>query len=211
MKYCCIFLAFFFNLVDALYFYLNEGGEKCFIQELPRDTLLVGSYRCLPLTTNQSRSSTVEGLGMMVEIKDPAQKTVLSREYRSEGHFTYKSHDPGEHLLCLHAKGQKFVGKKLKIDFDLQTGEHAINYTVLQKKEKLNEIETKFKQLVEKAAAVTKEQDYQRYREELFRGTTETISQRVLYWSVGETIILILMGIWQMQNLRGFFESKKLV
>ncbi|KAL0157891.1 hypothetical protein M9458_045967, partial [Cirrhinus mrigala] len=49
------------------------------------------------------------------------------------------------------------------------------------------------------------------YREERFRMTSESTNQRVLWWSIAQTIILIITGIWQMRHLKSFFEAKKLV
>lgn len=49
------------------------------------------------------------------------------------------------------------------------------------------------------------------YREERFRLTSESTNQRVLWWSIAQTVILILTGIWQMRHLKSFFEAKKLV
>ncbi|CAF5139730.1 unnamed protein product, partial [Rotaria magnacalcarata] len=57
----------------------------------------------------------------------------------------------------------------------------------------------------------TKEQNYQRYREERFRTLSETTNQRVLWWSLAQLVILVIAGLWQMRHLKGFFEAKKLV
>jgi hypothetical protein len=57
----------------------------------------------------------------------------------------------------------------------------------------------------------TKEQNYQRYREERFRATSESTNQRVLWWSIAQLIVLVIAGFWQMRHLKGFFETKKLV
>jgi hypothetical protein len=35
---------------NALYFYLHAGEEKCFIEELPKDTLVVGMLRAHQIT-----------------------------------------------------------------------------------------------------------------------------------------------------------------
>lgn len=51
----------------------------------------------------------------------------------------------------------------------------------------------------------------QQYREERFRMTSESTNQRVLWWSIAQTLILIVTGIWQMKHLKSFFEAKKLV
>ncbi len=52
---------------------------------------------------------------------------------------------------------------------------------------------------------------FSQYREERFRMTSESTNQRVLWWSITQTIILIITGIWQMRHLKSFFEAKKLV
>lgn len=75
-----------------------------------------------------------QGLGMFVEVKDPDEKVklhaqiiftitvrstikcgtfcllqvILSRQYGSEGRFTFTSHTPGEHQICLHSNSSKF-------------------------------------------------------------------------------------------------------
>ncbi|KAM6432025.1 transmembrane emp24 domain-containing protein 4 isoform 3-T3 [Liasis olivaceus] len=97
---------------------------------------------------------------------DPAApQVVLSRQYGSAGRFTFTSHTPGEHQICLHSNSTRlalFAGGKL-------------------------------------------------FREERFRMTSESTNQRVLWWSIAQTVILILTGIWQMRHLKSFFEAKKLV
>ena len=49
------------------------------------------------------------------------------------------------------------------------------------------------------------------YREERFRQTSESTNQRVLWWAIAQTCILIVTGLWQMKHLKSFFEAKKLV
>lgn len=41
---------------------------------------------------------------------------ILSRQYGSDGRFTFTSHTPGEHQICLHSNSTKmalFAGGKL--------------------------------------------------------------------------------------------------
>jgi len=48
------------------------------------------------------------GIGMHVEVKDPNMKVILSKYYASEGRFTFTSHSPGEHLICLHSNSTRW-------------------------------------------------------------------------------------------------------
>nr|KAF6419572.1 transmembrane p24 trafficking protein 4 [Rousettus aegyptiacus] len=143
----------------GLYFHIGETEKRCFIEEIPDETMVIGNYRTQMWDKQKEVFlPSTPGLGMHVEVKDPEGKVVLSRQYGSEGRFTFTSHTPGDQV-----------------------------------------------------EQIQKEQDYQRYREERFRLTSESTNQRVLWWSIAQTVILILTGIWQMRHLKSFFEAKKLV
>lgn len=98
-----------------------------------------------------------------------------------------------------------------RVHLDIQVGDHAIDYGNVAQKEKLTELQLRVRQLLDQVEQITKEQNYQRYREERFRQTSESTNQRVLWWSIIQTGILVLMGLWQMRHLKSFFQAKKLV
>ncbi|XP_028309729.1 transmembrane emp24 domain-containing protein 4 [Gouania willdenowi] len=200
---------------SGLYFHIGETEKKCFIEEIPDDTMVIGKYRT-QLFDKQTNSflPATPGLGMHVEIKDPDTKIILSRQYGSDGRFTFTSHTPGEHQICLHSNSSKlalFAGGKLRVHLDVQVGEHTNNYPEIAAKDKLSELQLRARQLLDQVEQIQKEQNYQRYREERFRMTSESTNQRVLWWSIAQTVILIVTGIWQMKHLKSFFEAKKLV
>jgi len=200
-------------LVTPLYFHIGETERKCFIEEIPDETMVIGNYKVQlydPRTNGFSPST--QGIGMHVEIRDPDDKIILSKVYSSEGRWTFTSHTPGEHVICLYSNSTKwFSGSQLRVHLDIQVGEHAIDYANVAQKEKLSELQLRVRQLLDQVEQITKEQNYQRYREERFRQTSESTNQRVLWWSLAQTCILVVMGAWQMRHLKGFFEAKKLV
>merc|ERR1712241_332391 len=132
---------------------------------------------------------------------DPDDKIILSKVYSSEGRWTFTSHTPGEHVICLYSNSTKwFSGSQLRVHLDIQVGEHAIDYANVAQKEKLSELQLRVRQLLDQVEQITKEQNYQRYREERFRQTSESTNQRVLWWALGQTCILLVMGAWRMQH-----------
>ncbi|KAM7141895.1 transmembrane emp24 domain-containing protein 9 isoform 2-T2 [Molossus nigricans] len=157
----------------ALYFHIGETEKKCFIEEIPDETMVIGNYRTqLYDKQREEYQPATPGLGMFVEVKDPEDKVILARQYGSEGRFTFTSHTPGEHQICLHSNSTKFslfAGGMLRVHLDIQ------------------------------------------WREERFRQTSESTNQRVLWWSILQTLILVAIGVWQMRHLKSFFEAKKLV
>ena len=103
------------NISSALYFHISETERKCFIEEIPDETLVIGKYKVelFDEKTNNYLPST-PGIGMHVEVKDPEDKIVLSKLYTSEGRFTFTSHMPGEHVICLYSNSTAwFGGQKL--------------------------------------------------------------------------------------------------
>lgn len=201
------------SLSSALYFHIGETERKCFIEEIPDETMVVGRYRVEMFDKQTNKYvPTVPGLGMHVNVQDPDENVVMSRTYAAEGRFTFTSHSAGEHVICLHSNSSAwFGGGQLRIHLDIQVGEHANDYQQIAAKDKLTELQLRVRQLLDQVEQITKEQNYQRYREERFRQTSESTNQRVLWWSIGQTAILLLTGLWQMRHLKGFFEAKKLV
>ncbi|CAB1325000.1 unnamed protein product [Coregonus sp. 'balchen'] len=199
MQYCVLsvlLLNVYYTFVSSLYFHIGETEKKCFIEEIPDETMIIGNYRTqLYDKQKEEYLPATQGLGMFVEVKDPDEKVILSRQYGSEGRFTFTSHTPGEHQICLHSNSSKFAlfaGGMLRVHLDIQVGEHTNNYAEIAAKDKLTELQL-------------------RYREERFRQTSESTNQRVLWWSIVQTLILVAIGFWQMRHLKSFFEAKKLV
>nr|BAB28266.1 unnamed protein product [Mus musculus] len=161
----------------ALYFHIGETEKKCFIEEIPDETMVIGNYRTqLYDKQREEYQPATPGLGMFVEVKDPEDKVILARQYGSEGRFTFTSHTPGEHQICLHSNSTKFslfAGGMLRVHLDIQVGEHANDYAEIAAKDKLSELQLRVRQLVEQVEQIQKEQNYQRWREERFRQTSE--------------------------------------
>jgi hypothetical protein len=104
-----------------------------------------------------------------------------------------------------------FGGGTLGVHISIHVGERANDYQEIAAKDKLSELQLRVRQLLDQVDQISKEQNYQRYREERFRETSESTNQRVLWWAIAQTLLLVVTGFWQMRHLRGFFEAKKLV
>ncbi|VDP09965.1 unnamed protein product [Soboliphyme baturini] len=207
-----LFLSLLVNSVSAIYFHISESERKCFIEEIPDQTMVIGNYKVELLDQNTRQFVQHPGIGMYVEITNPEEQVILSRLYTNEGKFTFTSNMPGEHVICLYSNSSRwFSGGQLRVHLDIQAGEHAQDYAQIAAKDKLNELQLRIRQLLDQVDQITKEQNYQRFREELFRQTSESTNTRVLWWAIAQTFILLLTGLWQMRHLKGFFEAKKLV
>ncbi|XP_072898335.1 transmembrane emp24 domain-containing protein 11-like [Hemitrygon akajei] len=203
------------SLSFAFYFQQGEREEKCIIEDIPADTLVAGRYKMQSwdLAAHEFLPSA-PGLGLLVTVKGPDKQILLHKLYGPESHFIFQSHSQGEHYICLTSNSTKlavFAGSKLRINLDIQVGEHITEKSPDEAKDKINNVEERVLQLVERMEYISKQQDYQRLREEEFRRVSERTNNDILWWALVQTTILLTMGVWQMKHMKNFFVAKKLV
>ena len=108
----------------SLYFHILEKEEKCFIEEIPTETPVIGVYRIETYDVKQQVwQAAQEPIGMHVTIKGPDRNLIQSKDFTSEGKFSFTSNYPGEHSICLRSTtDQWFGGTKLRVHLDIQVG-----------------------------------------------------------------------------------------
>ncbi|XP_050194063.1 transmembrane emp24 domain-containing protein 11-like [Myiozetetes cayanensis] len=210
-----LLMNFWISFSLALYFHIGEREEKCVIEDLPSDTLVFGNYKVQRWDTHKHDFlESAPGLGMYVTVSTPDGEVLLSKLYGPQGTFSFTSHLSGEHIICFQSNSTRlltFAGSKLRFHLDIRVGEHFLDESAVQAKEKVDEVNVRLEHLIEQIQHVSKEQDYEREREEKFRKTSEETNSNILWWAIVQTLTLISVGIWQIKSLRDFFIAKKLV
>ncbi|CAL8307382.1 unnamed protein product [Arctogadus glacialis] len=141
---------------------------------------IVGNYRA---QLKEGHLPAPQILGMLV---DPDKRVILSRQFGSEGRFTFMSQTPGKHQICLHSNSSSFAvfpEDMLWVHLDIHVEKKSL-------KDRLNELQHKIEMLTEQVNQINLEFNYQKYREERFTQTSESTLNRV--WS---SILCTLMGI----------------
>ncbi|CAL8071190.1 unnamed protein product [Calicophoron daubneyi] len=205
-----LLLSYYALRASGMYFHIKESETRCFLEDVPADTLVKGKYKLMTLKDKQYVPSTE--LSFHVNVYDPDDQVQLSRTYSSEGMFVFTAHKAGEHRICVSSDSNAwFGGSQLRIHLELSVADHAIDYGEVASRDMLNEFQLRVRQLCDQVQTIAKDQNYQRVREEYFRQLSESTSKRVTYWSIGQLILLGAIGFWQMRHLRAFFQAKKLV
>jgi hypothetical protein len=78
-----------------LWFMLTEGKPRCFLEDVPKDTLVVGVYDVEGEGLDQYKS------GIQTAIYDPASVIVFQRDLKVKGKFAFTSQIAGEHRICI--------------------------------------------------------------------------------------------------------------
>lgn len=108
--------------VQSLYFYIDGTTPKCFFEELPKDTLVVGHYTAEEYDENMKMWNKHDGLNIYISVDvspllptdalipranlTPNQEVfdndhrVISQKGSSSGRFTFTAADSGDHKIC---------------------------------------------------------------------------------------------------------------
>jgi hypothetical protein len=159
------------------------------------------------------RDDSLPSTGIRIAVSDPAGKVILSKMAADAGRFAFTSQVGGDHRICLVTNTTHWFApnQKLKFHLKLDVGDSAIDYAAVAKKEHLTALEVSVRKLNDRVKMLIAEQDYQHQREMEFRDLSESTNARVLWWSLAQTTLLLVSGIWQIRHLKDFFVQKKIV
>ncbi|MCJ1225132.1 emp24p/erv25p- protein [Toensbergia leucococca] len=216
------FLIFVLSLIvptKALYFYIEGTTPKCFYEELPKDTLVVGHYQASQYDAAINTFAPNPDIGIFISVDETFDNDhrVVSQRGSSGGRFTFSAADSGEHKICFtpsHAtssagwlsSGQPVGG--IKLSLDLAIGETSAIESV--DKGKIADIVVKVKEMNGRLQDIRREQVFQREREAEFRDQSETTNARVVRWTLVQLVVLGITCAWQLSHLRAFFIKQKL-
>jgi hypothetical protein len=198
---------------------------------VPKDTLVLSTYRC-PDVVNDHEPE------VKVTVKEAhTNNVIVDQNIHKEGKFVFTSHVGGEHQICFSTVSKSFFGGSGKrhvrlnsfflpsahqhsdciwncvqrVHLRIDMGEAAVDYDAVAKTEHLSAIEIEVRKLIDKLSQIRQETVYQREREEEFRNTSESTNARIAWFSLGETLLLVFSGLYQVFHLKTFFKGKKLV
>ncbi|KAI9738528.1 MAG: emp24p/erv25p- protein [Claussenomyces sp. TS43310] len=201
---------------QALYFYIE--AQKCFSEELPKDTLVVGHYSAEEFNLDLNSYVKNDQLSIFITVDEifDSNHRVVSQKGSASGRFTFSAADAGEHKICFtpsHRTGNSgWLGGRalggVKLTLDLAIGETSEIES--QDKGKIMDIVQKVKDLNGRLQDIKREQVFQREREAEFRDQSESTNARVVRWTLIQIVVLGLTCAWQLSHLRSFFIKQKL-
>ncbi|KAI5808993.1 emp24/gp25L/p24 family/GOLD-domain-containing protein [Peziza echinospora] len=199
----------------ALYFYVNQDTPKCFFEDLPKDTLVVGKYKAEEFDTNQQKFVEDTPISILITVEETFDNDhrIVNQKGASKGRFTFTAAESGEHRLCFVASSASSGGwfshpEGIRLHLDMAIGETS----ELESKDKhqINEVVSKIKDLNNRLQDIKREQAFQREMEMQFRDQSESTNARVVRWTIIQTVVLGATCAWQLSTLRSFFIKQKL-
>ncbi|KAL6701058.1 emp24/gp25L/p24 family/GOLD domain-containing protein [Trichoderma pleuroticola] len=212
-------LATFVAAAQALYFFIDGGTPKCFYEELPKDTLVVGHYVASEWDDRANQWQEHQGISIYITVDEIFDNNhrVVSQRGTSSGRFTFSAADAGDHKICFMPSSSSGragwlsmanYNGGIKLRLDMVIGE--TNQIESDDKEKLQDITTRVKDLNARLNDIRREQVFQREREAEFRDQSESTNARVVRWIIIQLVVLGATCAWQLSHLRSFFIKQKL-
>ncbi|KAI0842673.1 emp24/gp25L/p24 family/GOLD-domain-containing protein [Hypoxylon sp. FL0890] len=206
------------SVAHALYFYLDGTKPKCFLEELPKDTLVVGHYTAEEWDDNMKSWQKHDGISIYISVEEAFDNDhrVVSQRGSSSGRFTFTAAESGEHRICFTPSSSSGRPNWLsvhnpnggiKLSLDLAIGSSEIHST---DKTKLSDISQRVRDLNARLLDIRREQIFQREREAEFRDQSESTNSRVVRWMFIQIVVLGITCAWQLSHLRSFFIKQKL-
>ncbi|KAH0426161.1 emp24/gp25L/p24 family/GOLD [Colletotrichum camelliae] len=206
-------------VAQALYFYIDGTSPKCFFEELPKDTLVVGHYTAEEWDDRINQWAKHDGLSIYISVDETFDNDhrVVSQRGSASGRFTFTAADAGDHMLCFTPSStsgragwlsQHSHNGGIRLTLDLAIGESSEIES--SDKSKLEDIATRVKDLNNRLSDIRREQVFQREREAEFRDQSESTNARVIRWMLIQLVVLAVTCTWQLSHLRSFFIKQKL-
>ncbi|PSK53124.1 hypothetical protein C1H76_2065 [Elsinoe australis] len=203
----------------ALHFYIDGPTQKCFIEELPKDTLVVGHFQASLYNEHTHSYDTNNEMGIYISVDEVFDNDhrIVSQKGAAHGKFTFSAADSGDHRICfqpvnVHMTQGLFGGghQKGNVKFELDMAIGETSKIESNDKEKMGDLVSRVKDLNARLQDVRREQIFQREREAEFRDLSESVNARAVRWTLIQLAVLGVTCAWQLSHLRAFFIKQKL-
>lgn len=210
MRFALFLLGFLLAGVIGLRFDI-EALDQSAAPQCVRDFVAEGS---LVVVTVESSGYKGDGQVLDLKITDSVGNELRSKkDLDGNVKVAFTAHTSAAFDVCLHNTKVSRSGSKLfrQIDLEIESGASARDWNAVQANEKLKPMEVELRKVEQVTDEIVQELDYLKAREERLRDTNESTNRRVRNFSICIVILLVSLGVWQVNYLKNFFKSKHIL
>lgn len=176
------------------------SGFECFYEDLVENTECSLEYA--PITGVDPRIDAY--------IQDPDGNNIYEEQKKDYDLHKFTTTKNGTYTICFSNVFEFSIGENL-VYFDLIKGDEDEygNEVADGAQTALTRFETSFLKIHENFNLIERYQNYYRLREANTRMAAEYLRQRVQWWSIGQSCIVVTVGVVQVYLLRRFFTVSK--
>lgn len=140
-------------------------------------------------------------------LEAPSGQVIYKGIKKQSDSYTWVAELTGVYKLCFSNEFSTFSHKLVYVDFVV--GEEKPLPGVGEHLTAMTKLETSSSNVHEHLNTIIDYQTHHRLMEAQGRKRAEDLNTRVMYWSMGETVVIILIAVGQVMVLRNFFSEKK--
>ncbi|XP_034536662.1 transmembrane emp24 domain-containing protein 3 [Notolabrus celidotus] len=193
----CLLLHVVVVFGTELTFELPDNDKQCFYEDLEKDVKFDIDFQ------------VISGGNYDVDcfVTDPFNNVLYNENKKQYDSFSHTTAVQGVYKVCFSNEFSTFSHKIVYLDF--RHGDEDALLQGMNKPTSLTQLESSCVSIHEILKVVVDSQTWYRLREAHDRTKAEHLLERVTYWSIGETVLLFVIGIGQVVMLRSFFSDKK--
>ncbi|XP_053175391.1 transmembrane emp24 domain-containing protein 3 [Scomber japonicus] len=193
----CLLLHVFVVFGTELTFELPDNDKQCFYEELEKDVKFDIDFQ------------VISGGNYDVDcfVTDPQNNVLYNEKKKQYDSFSHTTAMKGIYKVCFSNEFSTFTHKIVYLEF--RHGDEDPLLPGMTRTTALTQLESTCVSIHEILKVVADSQTWYRLREAHDRTKAEHLLERVTFWSVGETVLLFVIGIGQVMLLRSFFTDKK--
>ncbi|KAH7726632.1 transmembrane emp24 domain-containing 7 [Aphelenchoides avenae] len=197
---CLLILSALVGSLSAieLTFELPDNANQCFYEDIKSGIDSILEFQVV----------TGGQYDVDVVLEDPNGKILYKEARKQYDSHSFKTQTPGTYKVCFSNEFSTFSHKIVYMDWQVGD-ETGPNGKPTPRMVAMSQLETSAATIGDRLRLVDDYQTHHRLREATGRKEAEDLNERVLYWSLGQTAIILLVGIGQVLLLRSFFSDKR--
>uniref|UniRef100_A0A1Y1LIT1 GOLD domain-containing protein n=1 Tax=Photinus pyralis TaxID=7054 RepID=A0A1Y1LIT1_PHOPY len=202
MDYWFCLLALFsiyfkFTTGTELTFELPDSAKECFHEEIKKNTSVTVEFQVV----------TGGQYDVDVTVEDPKKQVIYKQIKMQFDSHTFTTEHTGVYIVCFSNEFSTFSHKL--VYFDLQVGDEQPLPGIGEHVTVMTQMETSAQDIHKSLNSIIDFQTHHRLRETQGRKRAEDLNERVLWWSILESLAVLVIGFGQVFILKNFFTDKK--
>jgi len=144
-----------------------------------------------------------------MELTGPNGRILYKDTKKQYDSFTWTADQKGEYKFCFSNEFSTFTHKIVYFDLQVGDDDDALGPDFGEHATAMTQMESSAVTIHEALKVVTDYQTHHRLRESKGRAFAEDLNERDMFWSIGETVVILVIGIGQVLVLRSFFTDKR--
>lgn len=173
-----------------LTFELQDNANQCFYEELKSGIDSVFEFQVV--TGGQYDVDAV--------VEDPNGKILYKQPRKQYDTFNFKTDAAGTYKVCFSNEFSTFSHKIVYMDWQYDGGV-AGQAKPTPRMVAMTQLESSAATIGDRLRLVDDYQTHHRLREATGRKRAEDLSERVMWWSAGQTVVIVIIGIGQVINI----------